>query len=333
MLKIKQIISKLKTIKNYDPEYLGKYVDFLLEDRIYPDGTHLEKHHILPESLFPEYRKKSIHPWNFKKISGADHVQAHLLLFRAFPDNSSMAHAYRQMVGRFDINTDPEVYNEARKIVSEALRKRATGIKQSPETIAKRVAKTTGQKRTHEQIETMKLAMTGVPKSVPMTKEHKEKLSLAKKGVPKPPGHGSKVSASSKGKKKSPEHIKNNRLARLGKKRFMDSYGMKYFIYPDDPKITDLSLVPIPGAKFKQMRNKETGEIESFDMNEAIPDGWAGLVAGRRHLINKETGDHRFFTPEDQEQHSGLYIKISEYNRINNPEKKFRSAKTTNESL
>jgi len=61
--------------------YLNKYINFLIEyGSITEDNVYIEKHHILPISVFPEYKKSS---WNIINLKYEDHILVHLWLFKS----------------------------------------------------------------------------------------------------------------------------------------------------------------------------------------------------------------------------------------------------------
>jgi hypothetical protein len=55
-------------------KYLNWYLNLISKEY---NGKHIEKHHILPKSLFPEYIKS---PWNLVKLDYRAHFIAHILL-------------------------------------------------------------------------------------------------------------------------------------------------------------------------------------------------------------------------------------------------------------
>lgn len=73
------LIEKHKTIDDY--EYLENYIKFLMEYKLIIEvDDYVEKHHILPTSVFPEFKKEA---WNIINLKYEDHINAHLLLFKA----------------------------------------------------------------------------------------------------------------------------------------------------------------------------------------------------------------------------------------------------------
>jgi hypothetical protein len=74
-----EFLKKHKNIDNH--EYLSKYISLLLEYvPVFNENDYVEKHHILPTSVFPEYKN---HSWNIIDLRYEDHILAHLLLFKS----------------------------------------------------------------------------------------------------------------------------------------------------------------------------------------------------------------------------------------------------------
>jgi len=61
----------------------------LVELRSKGKGVYYERHHILPESLFPEYKNLTVHPWNCVLLTAREHFIFHLLLPKMVSKNSS----------------------------------------------------------------------------------------------------------------------------------------------------------------------------------------------------------------------------------------------------
>lgn len=82
-----------------EPAHLLRYLDFV---RTRTASSHCtQTHHILPISLFPEYKSLARFPWNGRKMTAADHTVAHYLLHLALPANEPMRSAFTQMAGRY----------------------------------------------------------------------------------------------------------------------------------------------------------------------------------------------------------------------------------------
>lgn len=75
---LKDIFLTKHTIDNEN--YLDKYLKLLLEYKLSENANCVERHHILPRCVFPEFEKED---WNIVEIEYQDHVKAHLYLFKS----------------------------------------------------------------------------------------------------------------------------------------------------------------------------------------------------------------------------------------------------------
>lgn len=60
---------------------LNSYLGLVTKDYIFKDTVYTEKHHVLTRSQFSNLEKED---WNIIKLKYEDHIQAHILLFKAF---------------------------------------------------------------------------------------------------------------------------------------------------------------------------------------------------------------------------------------------------------
>jgi hypothetical protein len=75
-----------EVIDNHNPFLDNKYTKWYMELISKEcDDDYVEKHHILPRSLYPEFTKCK---WNIVKLSARKHFIAHMLLYRMFEHNS-----------------------------------------------------------------------------------------------------------------------------------------------------------------------------------------------------------------------------------------------------
>lgn len=82
-------------------EWLSKYFELVLN---YPEiDTYTEGHHILPKSLFPQYRKSK---WNIVNLTGRDHLYAHYYLYKALVNEPNMTFALWGMCNQKNKNHD-----------------------------------------------------------------------------------------------------------------------------------------------------------------------------------------------------------------------------------
>jgi hypothetical protein len=94
----------------------------------------VEGHHILPKSLFPEYKKER---WNIVYMSAKDHFVAHYLLLKCV-NNRTMTFAFNQMK-RVIVNSDNDddigvlscLFAEYREKISLAISEANSGLKRS----------------------------------------------------------------------------------------------------------------------------------------------------------------------------------------------------------
>lgn len=79
-------ITTLQSIhKDVNREYLEKYLYLVLNYK--SESEYTELHHILPKSLFPQYKKDK---WNLVRLSAKDHFYAHYYLHKALPGEPNM---------------------------------------------------------------------------------------------------------------------------------------------------------------------------------------------------------------------------------------------------
>lgn len=89
--KLKELV--LKKYDDLDAELLDEYLDFCLFSNTENDKK-IERHHILPKSLFSEYSKNTD---NIAKLSPKNHYLAHEFLVRIFKNSIEMMHAFNLM--------------------------------------------------------------------------------------------------------------------------------------------------------------------------------------------------------------------------------------------
>lgn len=106
-------------IKSFDK--VKEYIDFIESCKELELPDYIEKHHILPKSLFPLYEKDKN---NIIALSAINHYKAHVLLAEAY--GGGMLYALRMMDARYDNSDIPEVNyklfrEEASKLRSESM--------------------------------------------------------------------------------------------------------------------------------------------------------------------------------------------------------------------
>lgn len=82
--------------------YLNRYVNFIFacieKNKDLPEDHYTEKHHILPRSLWPEYKDFKEHEWNRAVLTVRQHLIAHLMLGKSC--GGLMWSAFIMMTGR-----------------------------------------------------------------------------------------------------------------------------------------------------------------------------------------------------------------------------------------
>lgn len=76
----------IETLGSPNEDYLELYLDFIeqFSFKVKPDGVYTEIHHILPKSVFPEFKEDED---NLSILTYKDHCDAHQLLALAYPIN------------------------------------------------------------------------------------------------------------------------------------------------------------------------------------------------------------------------------------------------------
>ena len=93
----KSIYSPLFDI-SHNLHYLQRYIKFISSYKLNKKVKHkTEYHHILPRSLFPEFSDLEINSWNGVHLTKQQHFIAHWILWKSYPENQSMKHAFWSM--------------------------------------------------------------------------------------------------------------------------------------------------------------------------------------------------------------------------------------------
>lgn len=97
---MKKIIVELKK-RNVDERWLKRYIKFVSTFGVQQDyPVYKENHHILPSSIFPEYKKLKNFKWNSVLLTGKGHFIAHFILCKLFidiDDKNKMLFAFNNM--------------------------------------------------------------------------------------------------------------------------------------------------------------------------------------------------------------------------------------------
>lgn len=92
----------------YSEFYVDRYLSFM--DKCMVDGI-VERHHILPKSMFPQY---TISIDNIKPLTPRQHFIAHLMLRKVFPKSHEMQRASWFMVNTRDVKCNSRMYESIR---------------------------------------------------------------------------------------------------------------------------------------------------------------------------------------------------------------------------
>lgn len=109
------ITEKLQEI-SIDNLALNEYLELIQKYIENPPEDNYEKHHILPKSLFPEYKKLKNNSWNCVKLPYMEHLESHRLL-SIFIECYKLKFAYYSMINKFKNvygNISDEEYKKAR---------------------------------------------------------------------------------------------------------------------------------------------------------------------------------------------------------------------------
>lgn len=211
------MLEKFKNIK--DDRWLKRYLRFIEifgKDSIYKKQIH--KHHILPQSIYPEFGKLKDNKWNKAELSPRAHYLAHYMLAKAL--GGSMWYAWNRMNnGSEDYSLNSKLYEDAKKQHSKIVSKYMTENNPSkrPEVVAKIKKANTGKKASKETRAKMSKARKGKPTGYKHTEETKEKLRESRKnqkcprlGIKTSEETKLKISKAQKGKMTGLRHFKVN---------------------------------------------------------------------------------------------------------------------------
>lgn len=89
--------------------HINRYLKFI-RTRTQDSEEYTEKHHILPKSMFPEFKDDK---WNLIRLTAREHYLAHWMLWKAF--GGSMATAFWCMSNSGKYRTNSRVYEEFKR--------------------------------------------------------------------------------------------------------------------------------------------------------------------------------------------------------------------------
>lgn len=210
---------------NYRKIY-DSLIDKRRQDR--PEG-YTENHHIHPTTQGgPDVSENRV------RLTASEHLFAHLLLVKIYPEHSGLRWAATAMSGMKKYGS--RKYAWLREKFSASQSERMMGIPKSKEQRKKQSIATKGIPKSEETCQKIRISLKGrkiteevLKKRIKIivTEETREKLRKIHKGIPKSEEHRNKmiggkrsketcqkISDSSKGKPKSEEHCKNIKLAK-----------------------------------------------------------------------------------------------------------------------
>lgn len=173
-------------------KYTKWYLNIVSTDS---DEKYTEKHHILPKSIFPQYKDCK---WNLVRLSARQHFIAHILLVKMF-DNLEFQRKMSWSVQKIKGNN--KYFNS--KLYS-IVKKKLSGIGQSEEN-------------------KKKVSVTKLSQKLKYSDEHKTKISLSLKGIVRGP-------MSEEQKKKMIASKKANYIAKI----WMNKDGIQTKVICDD---------------------------------------------------------------------------------------------------
>lgn len=91
-----RILTNLKTI-SLNEKFLQKYIELIEKYVLNPPSENYERHHILPKSLFPEFKNFTRNKWNEVKLPYKEHLVAHYYL-SILTQKREMKHSFVYMI-------------------------------------------------------------------------------------------------------------------------------------------------------------------------------------------------------------------------------------------
>lgn len=172
---------------NYNTVYYNIINRAILELRIKGNGTYFENHHIIPKCIGGNNESQ-----NMVLLTPKEHYLCHRLLVEMYPGNSKIKYAYYMFCGKtyskwrnrdyvissseydrikrersvlFVGKNHPSFGSKRTEECKQLMRELKLGVKQSDETISKRVSKLIGRKMSEDSINKTRLANIGKKRS------------------------------------------------------------------------------------------------------------------------------------------------------------------------
>lgn len=212
----KNILESGYVVKNNN--LLEEYLQLCIDNFNREKGLGVDRHHILPRSMFPKYIKLSVYPWNGVYLSYKDHLKAHLLLAAIFEGkmllalNRLRAAKYMMLLDKDAESRFYELKEKQRQISEEMCRK----IGSDPEIIRKRLeARKRNNNYKHSEAAKAKMSLSHTGKV--LSESRKKAVSDKLKGRPKTEAHKRASGLGNKGKRRTLEQRQRMSQATIGK--------------------------------------------------------------------------------------------------------------------
>ena len=125
-------IYSILSSKPHNPHYLNRYITFIeqCQQKNVDYHGYVENHHICPKAddMFPEYIDFTLHPWNKAPLTPRQHIIAHQILSKTFPNIYSVIYSYWAMSNMNDQKISSRLYESTkikiRKLQSKKVKER-----------------------------------------------------------------------------------------------------------------------------------------------------------------------------------------------------------------
>lgn len=123
-MEILQILSSIE----HNKHYLKRYMRFI-ENCKSDENSHKERHHICPKTIFPEFKNLKKFKWNELKLTPRQHIIAHIIISKMYPNNFSAFLAIKRMCTSNGIKINSRLYETIRINHAKLLSDRYKGRK------------------------------------------------------------------------------------------------------------------------------------------------------------------------------------------------------------